>query len=94
MLTIERTSRTLRGFPPLALAGLAVLAIGGAADVAAHVMAAGHAGHGDAHTAGESAAHAIVLAGMVLVFLGVVFDGVRQTRARRSPARRPPMGVA
>ena len=84
----------LPGLPLLTVAGLVVLLLGGAADVGAHLVAAGQAGHGDAPTMAEGAAHGAVFVGMVLIFLGVVADGIRQTRARRDPARRPRKGVA
>lgn len=78
MLTLERARMELRSLPLLVHLGLAILVIGGFADVAAHLEATGHAGHGHEHTASELSAHLIGFVGMVLILLGVVVDGVRQ----------------
>jgi hypothetical protein len=68
----------------LSRVGLAVLLIGGLADLAAHVAVVGEvAGHDHGFTPAEALAHLVVFAGMALVLLGVVVDGVRRTRPGR-----------
>lgn len=84
MLTLDRVRRELPGLPLLARVGLVVLALGGFADVVAHLDSAGHDGHPHAHTSAETSAHLVAFVGMVLILLGVVVDGVRQTRLGRS----------
>jgi hypothetical protein len=63
---------------------MAILAIGGLADVVAHLEVAGHTGHGHEHTASELSAHLIGFVGMVVILLGVVLDGVRQAYLGRA----------
>lgn len=79
MLVIERLRSEVRSFPLLTRIGVAILVLGGLADVVAHLEAAGHADHLHDHTASELAAHLIVFVGMVVILLGVVLDGVRRT---------------
>jgi hypothetical protein len=79
MLTLERLGGQLRSLPTLVHAGLAILVLGGLADVVAHLEAAGHADHLHEHTASELSAHLIGFVGMVVILLGVVMDGLRQT---------------
>lgn len=82
MLVIERFRRA-RGLPVVLVAvGLAVMAIGGVADVVAHFVVA--AGSDHVHAAGGDptghAAHVVGIAGMVLVLAGVVMHGIRSQR--------------
>jgi hypothetical protein len=69
--------------PLLTRIGLVILILGGLADVAAHLEAAGHAEHFHEHTTSELSAHLIGFVGMVVILLGVVLDGVRRTYRRR-----------
>jgi hypothetical protein len=85
MLAIETAVRALRPLPILTQVGLAVLVLGGLADLAAHVAIVDQAaGHDHGFTPYQAAAHIVVFAGMVLVLLGVVADGVRRPRPGRS----------
>ena len=84
MLTLERARAELRGLPLLVHLGLAILVLGGFADLVAHLEATGHAGHGHEHTVSELSAHLIGFVGMVVILLGVVVDGVRQAYLDRS----------
>ena len=59
--------------------GLVILVIGGLADIAAHLEAAGQTDHLHEHTTSELSAHLIGFVGMVVILLGVVLDGVRRT---------------
>ncbi|HEV8282500.1 MAG TPA: hypothetical protein VGQ02_11605 [Candidatus Limnocylindrales bacterium] len=84
MLAIETTVRELRELPVLTRVGLAVLLLGGLADLAAHVAVVGEvAGHEHGFTLAEGLAHLVAFAGMALVLVGVVVDGVRRTRPGR-----------
>ena len=47
------------------------------------LLAATVAHHGTDHSGGEHIAHLVVIAGMVLVLVGVVVDGARRQFARR-----------
>lgn len=84
MLTIERGRRELAGLPVLVRIGLAVLALGGLADIVAHLEAVDHTAHLHEHTAAQVTAHLVGFVGMVLILAGVVAYGVRQTRLDRS----------
>jgi hypothetical protein len=86
MLAIERLVREVRRLPVISRTGLAVLVLGGVADLVAHIgaLAATDAHHGHGFTPGELAAHVVVFVGMVLILVGVVADGVRRTRIGRS----------
>jgi hypothetical protein len=84
MLTLERIRTELHSLPLLVHMGLAILVIGGLADVVAHLEVAGHAGPAHDHTASELSAHLIGFVGMVVILLGVVMDGVRQVYLGRS----------
>ncbi|MCZ7538313.1 MAG: hypothetical protein FIA92_10750 [Chloroflexi bacterium] len=71
-----------------------ILVIGGLADVAAHLEAAGHADDLHEHTTSELTAHLIGFVGMVVILLGVVLDGVRRTyRGRRDNRSIAPTGA-
>jgi hypothetical protein len=90
MLTLERVIRDMAVMPLLTRLGLLVFALGGATDVAVHLLelaaspeAAAAAGHSHA----ELDAHVTTFVGMVLIILGVVVDGVRQSLARRQAGR-------
>lgn len=63
-----------RLIPLLARAGLVVIAAGTAGDVLSHGVA-----FGPTHLA-----HGTILAGMVLVLLGVVLDGASRSRGSRA----------
>jgi hypothetical protein len=78
MLTLDSARTEFRSLPLLVHVGLAILLIGGVADIAAHLEVVGHAGDGHEHTASELSAHLIGFVGMVVILLGVVTDGVRQ----------------
>jgi hypothetical protein len=84
MLTLERARTELRSLPLLVHLGLAILLIGGLADVTAHLEVTGHTGHGREHTASELSAHLIGFVGMVVILLGVVVDGARRAYLGRS----------
>jgi len=60
----------------LTRSGSVALALGVCLDVALHGLGAG--------LAQQHAAHGVILAGMVLVFLSVALDGVSRTRTSRS----------
>ena len=79
MLTLERAWHEVFRFPLVTRIGLVILLIGGFADVAAHLDAAGHAEHLHEHTASELSAHLIGFVGMVVILLGVVLDGARRS---------------
>jgi hypothetical protein len=66
---------TWRALPIVARAGLAVIWAGLILDVTLHALSAA--------VAPEHLAHAVVLAGMVLVIGGVIADGVWRTRVRQ-----------
>ena len=69
------------------------MALGGLADVAAHLEAAGHIEHLHEHTASELSAHLLGFVGMVVVLLGVVLDGLRRQYVVRPAARGPRRGM-
>lgn len=85
MLTIENLLRHVRRIPALLLIGVALMAVGGAADVVAHLVVPADAHYAHRVMGGDPTghvAHLIGLAGMVLVLAGVVMHGVRSTRRR------------
>jgi hypothetical protein len=65
--------------PLLAKLGAATTAFGLVFDVSEHSFAQGSVATGG-FSAGEHAAHLVVLIGMVLILLGVIADGVRVSR--------------
>lgn len=79
MLTLERVRGEFLRLPFLVHVGLAVLVLGGLADVAAHLGAAGHTDDLREPTASELSAHLVGFVGMVVILLGVVIDGVRRS---------------
>jgi hypothetical protein len=83
MLTLQSLARELLRVPRLTLIGVAILILGGIADVTAHVTAIEHAGHLHEHTGPEAAAHLIGFVGMVVTLLGVLLEGVRQSISGR-----------
>lgn len=84
MLAIESLTRELGALPVLTRIGLAILVLGGLADLAAHVAIVDQTvGHDHGFTPTEAAAHLVVFAGMSMVLLGVVVDGVRGPRPGR-----------
>lgn len=76
---IRRVSRTAHRLPIGSQIGLAVMALGIAADLVAHLDPALDHHHGGP-TGPELSAHLVVFVGMALVLIGVVIDGVRAGR--------------
>jgi hypothetical protein len=76
---IERVSETAHQLPLGSKIGFAVMVLGIAADLVAHLDPALEHHHGGV-TAPELSAHLIVFVGMALVLIGVVVDGVRSGR--------------
>lgn len=64
-----------RAFPHLTRGGLVVMGIGLGLDVTLHALSGA--------AAPEHVAHAVIIAGMVLVILGVIADGIGRTRYRQ-----------
>jgi hypothetical protein len=79
--TIARLSGTAHRLPIGSQVGLAVMVLGLAADLVAH-LDPGLAHHGGP-TEPELSAHLVVFLGMALVLIGVVVDGVRSGRRSR-----------
>ena len=76
---IEGVFETGQQLPLGSRIGFAVMALGIAADLIAHVdSGVGH--HHGGVTGAELSAHLIVFVGMALVLIGVVLDGVRSGR--------------
>jgi hypothetical protein len=83
---IERVSGTVHQLPLGTKVGLAIMVLGIAADLVAHLDPAldnHHAGM----TGPELSAHLVVFVGMALVLIGVVIDGMRS--GRRSGGNAP-----
>jgi hypothetical protein len=78
---VERLTGTAREVPLGSRIGFAVMVVGIALDLVAHLGLGVPHEHGGA-TGPELSAHLVVFAGMALVLIGVVIDGVR-------PGRRP-----
>jgi hypothetical protein len=76
---IRRVIRTAHELPIGSQIGLAVMALGIAADLVAHLDPALDHGHGGI-TGPQLSAHLVVFVGMTLVLIGVVVDGVRSGR--------------
>jgi hypothetical protein len=76
---IERVSETAHQLPLGSKAGLAVMVMGIAADLFAHLDPALDHHHGGV-TGPELSAHLVVFVGMALVLVGVLVDGVRSGR--------------
>lgn len=76
---IERVSEATHQLPLGARMGLAVMVLGVAADLVAHLDPALADHHGGV-TDPEQSAHRVVFVGMALVLIGVVIDGVRSGR--------------
>jgi len=76
---IERVSETAQQLPLGSKIGFAVMVLGIAADVVAHLNPASDHHHGGV-TGPELSAHLVVFVGMALVLIGVVVDGVRSGR--------------
>jgi hypothetical protein len=86
---IRRVSRTAHRLPIGSQIGLAVMVLGIAADLVAHLDPALHHDHGGM-TGPELSAHLVVFVGMALVLIGVVIDGVpfrSPTWRQRHPRR-------
>lgn len=76
---VRRLSSTAHQLPIGSKIGLAVMVVGFAADLVAHLDPAldhDHAGM----TGPQLSAHLVVFVGMALVLIGVVIDGVRSGR--------------
>ena len=67
---------TARSLPGLTKTGMATIAFGFLFDLSEHSFAPPTAG---SFTAGEHAAHLVVLIGMVLALAGIVADGLRHS---------------
>ena len=76
---IDRASTTAHQLPLGSKLGLAVMVVGIAADLVAHLDPGLEHGHGGM-TGPELSAHLVVFVGMALVLIGVVVDGVRSGR--------------
>ena len=76
---VRRLSRTAHQFPIGSQIGLAVMVLGFAADLVAHLDPALDHDHG-AITGPQLSAHLVVFVGMALVLIGVVIYGVRSSR--------------
>jgi hypothetical protein len=76
---IRRVSIVASRFPIASQIGLAVMVLGLATDLLAHLDPALDHDHG-AMTGPQLSAHLVVFAGMALVLIGVVLDGVRSGR--------------
>jgi len=85
---IERVSETAHQLPLGSKIGFAVMVLGIAADLVAHLDPALEHHHGGV-TVPELSAHLIVFVGMALVLIGVVVDGVR---SGRRPGGKAPKG--
>jgi hypothetical protein len=85
---IEGVSETARQLPLGSKIGFAVMVLGIAADLVAHLDPALDHHHGGV-TGPELSAHLVVFVGMALVLIGVVIDGVR---SGRRPSGNPPEG--
>lgn len=76
---IRRLSETADQLPMGSQIGLAVMVLGFAADLVAHLDPALDHAHGGM-TGPQLSAHLVVFMGMALVLIGVVVDGVRSGR--------------
>jgi hypothetical protein len=76
---IERVSRTAHQLPLGSKIGFAVMVLGIAADLVAHLDPA-LGDHQGGVTGPELSAHLVVFLGMVLVLIAIVIDGVRSGR--------------
>jgi len=83
---IEPVSETAHQLPLGSKVGFAVMVLGIAADVVAHIDPGADHHHGGV-SGPELSAHLVVFVGMALVLIGVVIDGVRA--GRRSGGRNP-----
>ena len=75
----RRLTRTANQLPIGSRIGLAVMVLGFAADLVAHLDPALDHDHGGV-TVPQLSAHLVVFVGMALVLIGVVIDGVRSSR--------------
>jgi hypothetical protein len=78
-VAIKRMSETAHQLPLGSKIGVAVMVLGIAADLVAHLDPAFDHHHGGV-TGPEISAHLIVFVGMALVLIGVVVDGLRSGR--------------
>ena len=86
MLALERIRTEVQALPAVTRLGLVVLALGGLADVVAHLGPPAEVAHLGEHTADEVSAHLLGFLGMVVTLLGIVADGARRALATRSLA--------
>ena len=84
---IERVSETAHQLPFGSKIGFAVMVLGIAADLVAHLDPALDHDHVGV-TGPELSAHLVVFVGMALVLVGVVIDGVRSGRRHGGSARK------
>jgi hypothetical protein len=82
---IRRVSSVARQLPIGSQIGLAVMVLGFAADLLAHLDPGLDHDHG-AMTGPQLSAHLVVFIGMALVLIGVVVDGVRSGRRQAQTA--------
>jgi hypothetical protein len=78
-VAIKRMSETAHQLPLGSKIGFAVMVLGIAADLVAHLDPALDHHHGGV-TGPELSAHLVVFVGMALVLIGVVVDGLRSGR--------------
>ena len=82
MLALESAWHEVFSLPLVTRIGLVILVLGGFADVAAHLEAAGHTEHLHEHTTSELSAHLIGFVGMVVILF--------RRRLERRTAEWPP----
>ena len=82
---IDRASATALRLPLGSKIGLAVMVLGIAADLIAHMDPSLDHGHGGM-TGPQLSAHLVVFVGMAFVLIGVVVDGLRSGRRSRGHA--------
>lgn len=85
VVAIRGAIRTAQRLPIGSQIGLAVMVLGLAADLIAHLDPALDHDHGGT-TGPQLSAHLVVFVGMALVLIGVVVDGVRPGRRRGETA--------
>jgi hypothetical protein len=78
---VQHVSKLAHQLPIGSQIGLAVMVLGFAADLLAHLDPALDHDHG-AMTGPQLSAHLVVFVGMTLVLIGVVMDGIRSGRRR------------
>ena len=89
---IRRATDTAHRFPIGSQLGLAVMAVGFALDLIAHLDPALDHHHAGV-TGPQLSGHLVVFVGMTLVLVGVVVDGVRTSRGSSDAHRRTPDAI-